>query len=96
MKNIYITLALLIYLSPFNVMAGSDNNIIFLNNVKISDQTKAVVKRAKKGNLIGVSPSLVNFVCDFNKQIFVNNYIKGGQVTAYCSYVGYARKLINK
>jgi len=89
-------IVILLSMSSYQVMAGSDKTITFVNNVKFSGQVEAVVKKAKKGGLIGINPNIVDDVCDFNKQIFVNNYIKGGQVTAYCSYVGHARKLINK
>jgi len=96
MKFKLATIVILLSISPYQVMAGSDKTVTFVNNVKFSGQVDAVVKRAKKGDLIGINPNIVDDVCDFNKQIFVNNYIKGAQVTAYCSYIGHARKLINK
>ncbi len=76
--------------------ASTDKTITYVNNLKVNTQAKAITKRAKKGGLIGIHPSVVDDVCDFTKQIFVNNYVSGIPTTVYCIYVGHERKLVNK
>jgi len=88
-------LSFLLIISSFQAIAEIGGTIIFVNNMKVGVQANVVIKKAQKGDLIGISPHIVDDVCDFDKQIYVNNYDKNTPTTAYCSYVGYARELIN-
>ena len=92
----YKVLYIILLLSPYQLMAKSDGNAVSVTMVKINQQVDAVKKRAKKGDLIAINPVGVSSVCDFTKTIFVNNYVSGVPVTAYCSYIGYVRKFSYK